>query len=91
MSDQGEERIVLATNEDLRQILLRINSTLVYGSSLVAVTLAVAWGFLGMSEDVSVPTMLPILTIAAVLFAAMALSMEEQVQKIGRPHRAKVR
>ena len=91
MSDQDQEHTVLASNEDLRQILARMHSTLTYGSTLVSVTLAICWAVLGIREDDSVPTMLPILTIASVLFAVIAWTMDEEVQSIGKPYRTKVR
>ncbi len=82
-----EQRTVEASNEDLRKMLALVHSTLVYGSSLVAFTLAVGWGFVGMKAGVAVPTMLPILAVAAVLFAVAAWTTQEEIQQIGAPYR----
>ena len=88
MADQDQERTVMASNEDLRRLLTLIHETLSYGSTAVAVVLGVGWGFLGLKEDLAVPPMLPILTVAAVMFALVAWTMQEDIQRIGRPYRS---
>lgn len=84
------QRTVRASNEDLRQLLIRVHSTLTYGSSAVTVVLALGWLYLGLNDDLSVPTLLPILTIASLFFVIAAWISQEEVQLIGKPYRTKV-
>jgi hypothetical protein len=85
-----KQRTVVASNEDLRKMLTLIHSTLAYGSSVVAATLAVCWAVVGIKDSVDVPTMLPILTIAAMAFTIAAWVSQEEIQAIGTSDRTKV-
>jgi hypothetical protein len=84
-----QQQSVIASNEDLRKMVVLVHSTFAYGSSIVAVTLALGWGFVGVRDGVDVPTILPILAIAAVLFMVVAWTTQEEIQRIGVPSQAK--
>lgn len=88
MPDQ--QRTVLATTDDLRSILVLIHSTLVYGASAVALTLVGGWAFVGIKDDLDVPTVLPLLAIASTLFTIVAWTVQEEVQQLGKAYRTKV-
>lgn len=88
MPDQ--QQTVTASNEDLRKMLGLLHSTFAYGSSVVAATFALGWAFVAVKDGVSVPTLLPILTIASVLFTVVAWITQEEIQQIGLTHRTKV-
>ena len=74
MPDQ--QRTVLATTDDLRSILVLIHSTLAYGASAVALTLVGGWAFVGIKDDLDVPTVLPLLAIASTLLSASMASKQ---------------
>ena len=87
----GEQRrTVFASTEDLRTLLVLIHSTIAYGGSAVALTLLGAWGFIGLKDELDVPVMLPVLAIAATLFAVVAWTSEEEIRKVGKPYRTTV-
>ncbi|CAI9403106.1 hypothetical protein [Nocardioides sp. T2.26MG-1] len=85
-----KQQTLIASNEDLRKMLALLHSTFAYGSSVVAATLALGWAYAAIKDDVSVPTLLPILTIASVLFTVVAWVTQEEIRQIGLPYRTKV-
>jgi len=80
-----ERTTVQATNEELRQLLVRLHSTVTYGATTTAVVLMVGWAVVGVKESLSVPTLLPILAIASVVFTIVAWVNQEEIQLIGKP------
>ncbi len=85
-----DKRTVEASNEHLRQLLIRIHSTLTYGSSIATLVLALGWLYVGLDEDLTVSPLLPILAIASGLFAVGAWINQEEVQLIGKPYQTEV-
>ena len=73
------------TNEELRQLLVRVHSTMTYGATAAAVILTIGWAVAGVKESLSVPVLLPILVIASVVVTIVAWVNQEEVQLIGRP------
>jgi hypothetical protein len=84
-----DQTTVQATNEELRQLLVRVHSTITYGLTTTAVILVGGWAVAGVKESLSVPVLLPVLAIASVVFALVAWVNQEEVQLIGRPRAAK--
>lgn len=82
----AENRTVLASNDELRRILVLLSQALTGGAVGVALVLGAGWAYLGLLADATVPTLLPVLTIAAGAFAVSASLGHEEICRIGKPY-----
>ena len=81
-----ENRTILASNEELRRILVLLSQALTGGAVAVGLVLGGGWVYLGLLADAAVPTLLPVLTIAASAFAVSAYLAHEEICRIGKPY-----
>ncbi|HEY0952227.1 hypothetical protein [Nocardioides sp.] len=81
----NDQTTVQATNEELRQLLVRLHSTITYAATATALILVGGWAVVGVKDSLTVPVLLPILAIASVAVTIVAWVNQEEVQLIGRP------